>query len=655
MIVRNRIFLFTDIFLIAAAAVSAFVIRFDTFLVWPYLVQGWFLIPLTITTRLALFYLFGLYRRMWCYASVNELLSTALAVLAGSAIVTILIFGVGFPLGIVEDFPRSVLAIEGMLSFLFTGGTRFSLRILRRAGSSEKGTALQRRSEIPKRVLIVGAGDAGAMIVREMRANPGLGLLPMGFVDDDVAKLGMRIHGVPVLGTRSDISDLAIRYGIEEVIIAMPTAPGKVIREFSALCEKAGVRYKTIPGIYELLDGSVSVSHIRDVQLEDLLRREPIAIDLEEVGRFLADARVLVTGAGGSIGSELCRQTARYNPERLILLDHGENSIFHIHRELAALFPNLDIVPLICDIRDKDKIQQIMGRYTPTVIFHSAAHKHVPLMELHADEAVTNNIIGTQNLIEASERYGVKRFVLISTDKAVNPKSVMGASKRVAEMLIQGMAKRNGRAFVAVRFGNVLGSSGSVIPLFKDQIAAGGPVTVTHPEVKRYFMTIPEAVQLVIQAAAMGKGGEIFVLDMGEPLKIVDLAKDLIKLSGLEPGRDIDIVYTGLRPGEKLSEELFREGEHIKITKHEHILIAEADDFDEEKLHESILELKRLAKEMDGKKIKQKLGEIVPEYQPDQMLDGTSRSRSEVQGREGQRWKEPERVLLTYTQQTVTI
>jgi len=654
MIVRNRYFLLTDIFLIAAAAVSAFVIRFDTFLVWPHLAQGWFLIPLAIIIRPALFYLFGLYRRMWCYASVNEALSIAGAVLAGSMIMTILIFGLGFPSGIVKNFPRSVLVIEGMLSFLFTGGTRFSLRILRRAKSNEKGVALQRHSEIPKRVLIVGAGDAGAMIAREMRANPGLGILPVGFVDDDVAKLGMRIHNVPVLGTRNDIPDLVARHDIEGVIIAMPTAPGRVIREFRAICERAGVRYKTIPGIYELLDGSVSVSHIRDVQLEDLLRREPIAIDLEEVGRFLADVRVLVTGAGGSIGSELCRQIARYRPERLILLDHGENSIFYIHQELVTHFPDLDIAPVICDIRDKDKIEKIMRRYKPSVVFHSAAHKHVPLMELHADEAVTNNIIGTQNLIEASERRGVKRFVLISTDKAVNPRSVMGASKRVAEMLIQDMARRNGRAFVAVRFGNVLGSSGSVIPIFKEQIAAGGPVTVTHPEVRRYFMTIPEAVQLVIQAAAMGKGGEIFVLDMGEPLKIVDLAKDLIKLSGLEPGRDIDIVYTGLRPGDKLSEELFREGERVGVTKHEHIFIAEADNLDGERLREGILELERLAREMDGGKIKQKLREIVPEYQPDQTLKNGFQSKSEVQGRKGQRQKEPEKALLIYSQQKVT-
>jgi len=616
MVIRNRYFLFTDIVLIAVAAISAFIIRFDTFMVWPWLAQGWLLIPLAIIVRPALFYLFGLYRRMWRYASVNEMLSIAGAVLAGSTIIAILIFGLGFPLGLVKAFPRSVLVIEGMLSFLLTGGTRFSLRVLKGVKSSEKGVALQGRPKALKRILVVGAGDAGAMIVREMRANPGLGLLPVGFVDDDVAKQGMCIHNVPVLGTRNDIPDLVARYGIEEVIIAMPTAPGRVIREFRAICERAGVRYKTIPGIYELLDGSVSVSQIRNIQLEDLLRREPIAIDLEEVGRFLAGARVLVTGAAGSIGSELCRQTARYNPQRLILVDHGETGMFYIHRELVARFPDLDVVPVICDIRDKDKIEQLMGRYKPTVVFHSAAHKHVPLMELHADEAVTTNIVGTRNLIEASERHGVKRFVLISTDKAVNPRSVMGASKRVAEMLIQDMARENGRAFVAVRFGNVLGSSGSVIPIFKEQIAAGGPITITHPEARRYFMTIPEAVQLVIQAAAMGKGGEIFVLDMGEPIKIIDLAMDLIALSGLEPGRDIDIVYTGLRPGEKLCEELFREGERVRVTKHEHILIAEADDFDGERLRQGVLELEKLAREMDEEGIRRKLMELVPEYQP---------------------------------------
>jgi FlaA1/EpsC-like NDP-sugar epimerase len=615
MVVRNGYLLWADILLITVAAISAFIIRLDTFSVWPYLVQGWFLIPLAIIIRPALFYLFGLYRRMWCYASVNELLSIVGAVLAGSVVIAVLIFGFGFPLGMVKTFPRSVLVIEGMLSLLLLGGTRFALRMMVGRKTSEKGVALRGQPRAQKRVLVVGAGDAGAMIVREMRANPGLGLLPIGFVDDDVAKLGMRIHDVPVLGTPNDIADLVARHDIEEVIIATPTAPGGAIREFRAICERAGVGYKTIPGIYELLDGSVSVSQVRDVQLEDLLRREPIAIDLEEVGRFLAGATVLVTGAGGSIGSELCRQIAPYNPERLILLGCGATDIFYTHRELVARTPYLDIAPVLCDIRDEGKIEQLMRRYKPNVVFHSAAHKHVSLMEVNADEAVTTNIIGTQNLIEASERHGVSRFVLISTDKAVNPRGVMGASKRVAEMLVQDIARRNGKTFVAVRFGNVLGSSGSVIPIFKEQIAAGGPVTVTHPEARRYFMTIPEAVQLVIQAAAMGKGGEIFVLDMGEPIKIIDLAMDLIALSGLDPGRDIDIVYTGLRPGEKLCEELFREGERVRATKHEHILIAEADDLDGARLHEGVLELEKRAREMDEKGIKQKLRELVPEYQ----------------------------------------
>jgi FlaA1/EpsC-like NDP-sugar epimerase len=615
MFIRNRYFLFADILLITVVAISAFIIRFDTFLVWPYLVQGWFLIPLAIIVRPTVFYLFGLYRRMWNYASVNELWSIVGAVLAGSATMAVLIFGFGFPLGIVKGFPRSVLVIEGMLSLLLLGGTRFTVRITVGQKTSEKGMALQRQPKVQKRVLVVGAGDAGAMIVREMHANPGLGLLPVGFIDDDAAKLGMQIHNVPIVGTPNDIADLVARHGIEEVIIAIPTAPGKVIREFRTICERAGVKYKTIPGIYELLDGSVSVNQIREVQLEDLLRREPIAIDLEEVGRFLAGATVLVTGAGGSIGSGLCRQIAPYNPERLILLDCGETSIFYIHRELVAHFPHLGITPVLCDIRDGDKIEQLMRRHKPTIVFHSAAHKHVPLMELNADEVVTTNIIGTHNLIEAGEKHGVSRFVLISTDKAVNPKSVMGASKRVAEMLIQDIARRNGRAFVTVRFGNVLGSSGSVIPIFKDQIAAGGPVTVTHPEARRYFMTIPEAVQLVIQAAAMGKGGETFVLDMGEPIKIIDLAMDLIALSGLESGQDIDVVYTGLRPGEKLCEELFRGVERVRITKHKHILIAEADDFGRERLHEDVLELERLAREMDEEGIKRKLRELVPEYE----------------------------------------
>jgi len=641
MVIRNRYLLLADIFLIAAAPILSFTIRLDTIRFQRYYSACLAFIILALLIKPFIFYLFGLYRRLWRYASVDEALSITWAVTLSSVIIGALIFGVCLPFGVIESFPRSVPIIDWLLSLVLIGGLRFSFRLLRRAKSSRKGVALREPAEVQKRILIIGAGDAGAMLVREMQANPGLGLLPVGFIDDDPAKRGMCLHNVPVLGNRNDIPAIVRREEIDEAVIAIPTAPGTVIREIVEICKEAGVKFRTIPGLYEILDGTVTVSQIREVRLEDLLRREPITIDLKEIGKFLAGARVLVTGAGGSIGSELCRQIAVHGPEELILLGHGENSIFQIQLELAKNFPSLNMLPVIADIRDRDRIEKIMEMHRPTVIFHSAAHKHVPLMEYNPVEAITNNIIGTRNVAEAAVRNGLERFVLISTDKAVNPVSIMGASKRVAELLIQDMARRNKAVFVAVRFGNVLGSRGSVVPLFQRQIAEGGPVTVTHPEARRFFMTIPEAVQLVIQAAAMGKGGEIFVLDMGEPIKIIDLAMDLITLSGLRPrvrgwgareqgsggaeerrsgeaeDWDIEIVYTGLRPGEKLCEELFFAYEKPRATKREKILLAEANnDFDGEKLRRDILELERMAHKMDMEGIKQKLKEIVPEFQP---------------------------------------
>ena len=617
MIIKNRYLLLADVFLIATAPILSFTIRLDTIRFEGYYFACLVFIILALLIKPLIFYLFGLYRRLWRYASTDEALSITWAVSLSSAAITALIFAVCLPFGIIRSFPRSVPIIDWLLSIILIGGLRFSFRLLRGAKSSRKGRALQEPVEIQKRVLIIGAGEAGAMLLREMQANPGLGLLPVGFIDDNPAKLGMRVHNVPVLGTCNDIPDIVRRDDIDETIIAMPTVSGKVIREIIAICKEAEVRFRTIPGIYEILDGTVTVSQIREVRLEDLLRRDPIAVDLEQVGRFLAGARVLVTGAGGSIGAELCRQIAVHKPEQLILLGHGENSVYQIQLELAKNFPCLNMLPIIADIRDKDRVKKIMEMRCPTVIFHSAAHKHVPLMECNPVEAITNNVIGTRNVATAALGHGLGRFVLISTDKAVNPVSIMGASKRVAELFIQDMARRNEAAFVAVRFGNVLGSRGSVVPLFQRQIAEGGPVTVTHPEVRRFFMTIPEAVQLVIQAAAMGKGGEAFVLDMGEPIRIVDLAEDLIRLSGLEPGRDIDIVFTELRPGEKLCEELFAVRERPGATRHEKILVAEADnDFDGEKLQRDILDLERLAHKMDVDGMKEKLQEIVPEFQP---------------------------------------
>jgi len=454
------------------------------------------------------------------------------------------------------------------LTLIVVGGTRFSERAMehRRMHLGRGGNRLP--------VLIVGAGDAGAMIAREMLTSTHVNLEPVGFVDDDRGKQGVIIHGIPVLGMRKHIPDLVAAYNIQEVVIAMPTAPGTVIREIVALCEAAQVPSRTMPGIYDLLSGHVSINQLRNVEIEDLLRRDPVQIDSENVARMLSGMRVLVTGAGGSIGSELCRQIARCGPARLTLLGHGENSLFTIENELRPKWPDLALDVVVADIRDHPRLQAVFERVRPQVIFHAAAHKHVPLMETNSEDAVTNNVGGTRILVQLAERYRTERFVLISSDKAVNPVNVMGATKRVAELLVQAAGCRTGRPFVSVRFGNVLDSRGSVVPLFRQQIAQGGPVTVTHPDMQRYFMTIPEAVQLVLQAAALGQGGEVFVLDMGQPVKVVDLARDLIHLSGLELGRDINIVFTGLRPGEKLFEELFVDAEEYSRTKHEKIFVA---------------------------------------------------------------------------------
>jgi FlaA1/EpsC-like NDP-sugar epimerase len=625
MVIRNRYLLLVDVFLIAAAAILSFTVRLDTIRFQRYYSACLVFIILALLIKPFIFFLFGLYRRLWRYASVDEALSITWAVSLSSATISALIFGVCLPLGIIESFPRSVPLIDWLLSMVLIGGLRFSFRLQRGAKSSRKGIALQEPIEVEMRILIIGAGDAGAMLVREMQANPGLGLLPVGFIDDDLAKLGMSIHNVIVLGTRNDIPDVIGRDGIDEAVIAMPTAPGSAIREILAICNQAGVPARTIPGLYDILSGQVSVNQIREVDIEDLLRREPVHTDVSAVGGMLRGRRVLVTGAGGSIGSELCRQIARCEPVALVLMGHGENSIFEIYNELnrgageTHHASRITYHAVIADVRDLDRLRQVFEAHRPQIVFHTAAHKHVPLMEQNAPEAVTNNVEGTAHLLRLSETHQVDRFVFISTDKAVNPASVMGATKRVAELLVQESARRSGHRHVAVRFGNVLGSRGSVVPLFRQQIARGGPVEVTHPDVRRYFMTIPEAVQLVLQAAALGEGGEVFLLDMGEPIRIVDLARDLIELSGLEVGRDVDIVYTRLRPGEKLFEELFVEGEEYVPTPHEKIFIshnAHDDLVPSVVLTRTVEEVIELARQGDDDLMRVKLKEIVPEYSP---------------------------------------
>jgi FlaA1/EpsC-like NDP-sugar epimerase len=428
--------------------------------------------------------------------------------------------------------------------------------------------------ETGRRALIVGAGAAGEMIVKELLGHPQLGLNPVGFVDDDRSKHGHRLNDLPVLGPITALERIVLAQEIDEVVIAMPRAPGTLVRQIVRGALAVGVKTRTVPGIYDILSGRVTVASLRQVEIQDLLRREPIQTDLDQVRVLATGETVLVTGAGGSIGSELCRQLARLEPAQILLLGHGENSIFDILAELTERFPTVTAVPIIADVRDRERIHQVFEQYRPYSVFHAAAHKHVPLMEGNIAEAVTNNVLGTKNVAEVSAELGVEHLVLISTDKAVRPTNIMGATKRVAEQIVQEVAEGHERKFVAVRFGNVLGSRGSVVPTFLRQIQTGGPVTVTHPEMRRYFMTIPEAVQLVLQAGAIGRGGEVFVLDMGEPVKVLDLATDLIRLSGLEVGTDIEIRFSGTRPGEKLYEELFFDSESAIATDHPKVLRA---------------------------------------------------------------------------------
>jgi len=574
-------------------------------LIIDFLSRFWWLIPLTFAFRIGIFRNYGLYHWAWQYISMHEVLSLIKAVLLSSMLIamSMLVFGA-------TSFPFSILVIDALFCFAFIGGVRFSIRFWKESKSS---VSLAGRA---KKVLIVGAGDAGEMILREMIKKPARSTYdPIGFIDDNRLKIGTFIHNLPVLGNCESIPEMVLAHGIEKIIIAIPSANREEIRRIVGFCEQSNVDFKIVPGLFDLLDRTVHVNQIRDVEIEDLLGRAPVKLNLNEISSYLSNANILITGAGGSIGAELCRQIATFNPAQLILVGKGENSIFDIELELKNKFPYLSLALVIADIRNHDRMKNIFQAYKPAVVFHAAAHKHVSLMERNPDEAVLNNVLGTKNIVDLADSFQVRNFVMISTDKAVNPSSIMGATKRIAEMIVQSKATiSKNTKFVSVRFGNVLGSRGSVVPLFKKQIAAGGPVTVTHPDARRYFMTIPEAVQLVIQAGAMGNGGEIFILNMGEPVKIVDLANDLIRLSGLEAGKDIKIKFIGLKPGEKLFEEILTAEEGAQTTKHEKIFIAPPSRIAVGKLGEDIEGLASLASAGDCAGVKMKIREIVPTF-----------------------------------------
>ena len=605
---RNRVALLAilDILIITISGFLSLYIRFDfsfSKMEMKYVDFELYYLPVNLTITIVIFILFRLYRSVWRFASTTEFLNV-IGACSGSILSQIVIMAV-----LKMRMPVSYYLMKYMILILGVGSLRFAYRIMRMFSEKRAGI----RQDARKNTMVIGAGEAGAMIIKEFQNSRYLDQKVCCVIDDNQAKQGKYLRGVKIMGGREDIRFLAHELQIDEIVVALPSASRSEVKEILQLCQETGCELKVLPGLYQVITGEVSISTLRKVEIEDLLGREPIKLQVESVMDYVAGKRILVTGGGGSIGSELCRQLAAHNPKQMIIVDIYENNAYDIQQELKKTYPALDLVVLIASVRNTHRMNSIFETYRPEIVYHAAAHKHVPLMEDSPNEAIKNNVFGTYKTAQAAARYGVRRFVLISTDKAVNPTNVMGASKRICEMVIQMMNKHAETDFVAVRFGNVLGSNGSVIPLFKKQIEQGGPVTVTHPEIIRYFMTIPEAVSLVLQAGALAKGGEIFVLDMGEPVKILDLAKNLIRLSGYKPFEDIPIEFTGLRPGEKLYEELLMGEEGLKETSNALIHIGKPIEFDEEIFLEQLEELKRIA-DKDSKKVRQKVQEIVPTY-----------------------------------------
>jgi FlaA1/EpsC-like NDP-sugar epimerase len=600
------IFLICDAAILTVSLYAAILFRFD-FVVPDYYAPMFLrVLPMMLAAKLAFMGYFGIYRGVWQYAGVSDLVQIVKAVTIGSIVVYA---ATRFLLPGWVLYSRGVIIIEWLGDIMMVGGLRLALRLWR-----QHRTSIQFPKADRLMTLIVGAGDAGELVVRQMMAHPEYGYLPVGFVDDDSQKQGRKIHGIPILGVRQDIQKLVDRTGADTIVIAIPSAPGSVIKETVKQCKQAGIHFKIVPGIKDIIEGGVKINQIRDIELDDLLRRPPVNLDLKGIAGYLSEKSVLITGAGGSIGAELTRQIAGFGPRQLLLLGKGENSLYHIAYELSEKFKTLNVNTLICDVTDASRVESIFRKYKPEVVFHAAAHKHVPLMEQNPGEAVKNNIFGTRTVAQACLVHGTERFVLISTDKAVNPTSVMGATKRISEKVVMSLNGRGHTKFMAVRFGNVLGSNGSVVPLFKKQIAAGGPVTVTHPDIERYFMTIPEAVQLVIQAGAMGKGGEVFVLDMGQPLKIVDLARDMIRLSGKQPDIEIRIDFTGLRKGEKLYEELLTAEEGVNSTRHAQIFVTKGKHQKLNELPKILPVLKRAAEDGSEGKVVSAIQRLIPGF-----------------------------------------
>ncbi|HHV18403.1 MAG TPA: polysaccharide biosynthesis protein [Thermoanaerobacterales bacterium] len=566
-----------------------------------YYVKSFFLVTIIV---LLCFYKFDIYDRLWRFASTNEMFS----ILSATTIASLLMLGFTYMLRFL--YPRSIYLLFWLLLTALISGYRFMLRVF----FSHSMNSAQKGKSDAINVMIIGAGDAASVVVEEFLRHPGLKRRPIVLIDDNKNKHGMKIRGVPVEGGREAIPQIVFEKSIQEIIIAMPSADRRDIREIVQICNKTKCNLKILPGIYELIDGRVTVKRLRDVKIEDLLGRDPVKVDIEEISNYIRHKKILVTGGGGSIGSELCRQIARFNPKQLLIFDINENNIYDLEFDLNTTYPNLKYKSLIGTVRDAARLESVFKEYRPDIVFHAAAHKHVPLMEQNPLEAIKNNVFGTLNAAQLSDRYQVEKFILISTDKAVNPTSIMGATKRIAEIIIQMQNKNSNTIYSAVRFGNVLGSRGSVVPLFKKQIEAAGPVTVTHPEIMRYFMTIPEAVQLVIQTGAMAQGGEIFILDMGEPVKVVDLARDMIKLSGLELDKDIKITFTGIRPGEKLFEELLTAEEGTTSTRHERIFVAKPCAVEIAALEKQLVLLDRNKTQIKADDIFLALDQIIPQF-----------------------------------------